>query len=509
MAQKESPHKTARVNLVENLTQRFKEIDALGPNSGIVGIGVVGIMIVGGLSVGTKDVRIINCVPTKVENPYSGGEVKISLNKRPGFILHSTPGTEAGNALRVWLGSGTGTNVISAFGNTNSTIYNGTTSLGTITGMSRDITETFISAVPNLVIPSSDNSAWYYPEAGALTQIVDADYPGNAGFTTTGTFVHLDGYSFIMTTNGRIWNCDNSSIVNWGSQSFISSLLSPDTGVGLATYKNKIVAFGKESIEFFENVGNPVGTPLQRIPELFIKLGSPKQELISNMEDTIMFISSSSTGSYGVYKLENYQPKKVSYPDLDSLLAQIGINNFTASTIRLWGKSLYILYSTYRTYVYSLDDNLWFEWQSTFPLWYKIAGDTTENIYSLSSSVDSSVVGKVFRVNQSQPTYQDNSSNFQMTIQTSKIDFGNTKRKKLSKLHIIGSVSASAQTMDISYTDDDYLNYSTIRSIDLTKEHQFLNNLGTFRRRSFLLTNSSSEAVRLGSLELDYIQGEN
>jgi hypothetical protein len=508
MPQQESPQKTTRINLVENLTQRFKEIVALGPNSGIVGIGVVGVMIVGGLSIGTKDVRIINCVPTKVENPFSSGEVKVSLNKRPGFVHLNTPGTGAGNAIRVWLGSGLGTSVITAFGNTNSTIYSGLVSLGSITGLARDITETFISAVPNLVIPSSNNSAWYYPEGGVLTQVMDSDYPGNAGFTTTGTFVHLDGYSFIMTTNGRIWNCDNSNIGSWGSQSFISTLLSPDTGVGLSTYKNKIVAFGKESIEFFENIGNPVGSPLQRIPELFIKLGSPKQDLISNMEDTIMFVSSSSTGSYGVYKLENYQPKKVSYPDLDSLLAQIGINNFTASTIRLWGKSLYILYSTYRTYIYSLDDDLWFEWQSTFPLWYKIAGDTTENIYSISSSLDSSVAGKVFRVNQSQPTYQDNGTSFLMTIQTSKIDFGNNKKKRLGRLHIIGAISASTQNLNVSYTDDDYLNYSTIRTIDLSKEHQFLNNLGTFRRRSFLLTNLSSEAVRLGALELDYTQGE-
>lgn len=509
MAQQQSKQQTTRINLVENLSQRFKEIIPLGTNSGVVGIGIVGIMIVGGLSIGTKDVRIINCVPTKVENPYSSGEVKVSLNKRPGFALLNTPGTEAGNAIRVWLGKGSGTDVISAFGNINSTIYNGVTSLGTITGLARDITETFVSAVANLVIPSSDNTAWYYPNGGALTQIMDAQYPGNSGLTTTGTFVHLDGYSFIMTTDGRIWNSDVGTISSWDGNSFINTLLSPDTGIGLATYKNKILAFGKESIEFFENVGNPTGSPLQRIPEYFIKLGSPTQSLISNLEDTIVFVSSSSSGSYGVYTLDNYRPKKISYSDLDSLLSQIGVNNFTASTIRLWGKSLFILYSTYRTYVYSLEDELWFEWQSTFPLWYKITGDTTENIYSISSSADSLVVGKVFRVNQASPTYQDNGSNFLMTIQTSKIDFGNTKRKRLNKLHVIGSVSASAQTLSVSYTDDDYLNYSTIRSIDLTKEHQFLNNLGTFRRRSFLLTNSSSEMVRLGSLELDYTQGEN
>lgn len=510
MALQQSEYQTKRINLVENASQRFYEAVPLGTSSGIIGIGIIGIMIIGGSTVGSKDVRIINCIPTLIINSYSK-EARAQLSKRPGFSVLNTPGTEAGNAIRVWLGQGAGTKVISAFGATNSTIYDGTTSLGAITGLARDITETFVSTTANLVIPSDNSTAWFYPDAGALTQIVDADFPGNAALTTTGTFVHLDGYAFIMTTDGRIWNSDLSSVSAWTATSFISANMSPDKAVGLATYKNKIVAFGKESIEFFENVANPVASPLQRIPELFIKLGSPNQNLITNLEDTLIFVASSSGGSYGVYILENYQPKKVSYSEIDSLLSQVGISNFTASVIRLWGKPLFILHSVNRTYVFSPEDSLWFEWGAAFPLWYKLTGDTTENIYSISNSTNAGVIGKVFNVNQQNIQYQDNASNFVMSVQTSKIDFENTKRKRLARLHVIGNINPTSVTnaVAISYTDDDFLNYSATKDIDLTKTHQFLNNLGTFRRRSFLLANTSNQATRLEAIELDYIQGEN
>lgn len=500
---------TVRVNLAEILNQRYSDASVLSTSSGLVGIGLVGVMIVGLTTTVTKDIRLINCFPTKVQNPFvnpytdNAASIKKYVSKRPGFAVNTTPDSTAGNAIRIWLGQGGGTKVISAFGTANSTIYDGTNSLGTITGLAQDITETFVSTTANLVIPSSDGTAWFYPDGGALTQIIDVDYPGNASLTPTGTFVHLDGYAFIMTTDGRIWNSDLSSLVNWGATSFISAQMSPDRGVGLATYKNKIVAFGKESIEFFENVGNPLGSPLQRVPENFIKLGSPTQKLITNIEDTLVFVASSATGSYSIYMLVNYQPKKISYPEIDAIISQIGISNFTASAIRLWGKPMFVISSSTRTFVYSLEDEMWVEWNSSAPLWYKLAGDTQEHIYSISNSTLAGVIGKVFVVNQQTPVYQDVGSNFVMSIQTSKLDFGTNKRKRLHRLRIVGDQSGATNTLSVTWSDDDYQTYSAARTIDLTAQDQKTDNLGIFRRRNFLLSNSSSTSSRFEALELD------
>lgn len=506
MAKAPSPYQNIRIPLVEVANQRFADTTSLGSASGIVGVGIVGIMIVGATNIGSKDARLINCFPTRIRNPYTG-EIKSYIQKRPGFNLLNTPGARVGNAVKVWLGHGAGNKVISSFGDTNSEIFDGTNSLGSITGVTVDITETIISTTPTLVIPSTDGTAWYYPDGGALTQITDADYPGNAALTPTGTFIHLDGYAFIMTTDGRIWNSVLSSVSSWQSTDFISANMLPDKGVGLASYKNRLVAFGKESIEFFENVGNPTGSPLQRIPELFIKLGCPESSLIVNIEDTLGFVAVSSSGGYGVYILDNYAPKKVSYAELDALLGIIGIGNFTASGVKLHGKPLYILSSSTRSFVYSLEDDLWFEWSSPVPLWSKMTGDTGNNIYSVSLIDNATTNGKVFNINQQSIQYLDNDATFTMAVQTNPIDFGTSRKKRISKLWIVADSYSSTNNLDISWSNDDYNIFSPTRTVNLADYNRYISGLGSFRRRSFQFVNTSELACRLEAIEAEIIAG--
>ena len=115
---------------------RISQSNAVSGASGVVGIGIVGIMVVGAApSAVDKDERYINCMLTKEG-------AKQYIVKRPGVAALNTPASgNIGSAILVWTGSASGTAVISAFGATNSTIYNGTTSLGAVTGKSRSITQ--------------------------------------------------------------------------------------------------------------------------------------------------------------------------------------------------------------------------------------------------------------------------------------------------------------------------------------------------------------------------------
>lgn len=142
---------------------------------GIVGIGIVGIMKVGKTAAASqKDRRFQNCFPHMIDGePY--------LLKRPGFAALNTPSAgNIGSSIVIWTGQGSGQKVITAFGATNSTIYDGTTSLGAITGMATGITETFVGTEPTLVISSNDNTAWTvsstsvtYGEGTGLTFVGD------------------------------------------------------------------------------------------------------------------------------------------------------------------------------------------------------------------------------------------------------------------------------------------------------------------------------------------------
>ena len=166
---------TVRVPLV--LTEYARNISAASSGSagGIVGSGVVGMMIVGLLTASLKDQRLVNAIPERVNNPMTGGD-SFFISKRPGFALLNTPATgNPGSAVYIWAGKGTGTDVITAFGATNSTVYNGLTTLGTTTGKVTDINDTLVGTTANLVMVTDSNTAYYYPDGGALTQITDGD----------------------------------------------------------------------------------------------------------------------------------------------------------------------------------------------------------------------------------------------------------------------------------------------------------------------------------------------
>lgn len=151
-----------RVPVAGSRNNRVAATNILDAVSGYVGLGVVGVMIVGKTGDGSsKDQRFINCFSESIQDPITGQQTVYCV-KRPGFATSITTGAAAiGNALMIWSGQGSGTKVISAFGATNSTLYDSTTSLGAITGKASGITETFVGTAPTLTVSSSDNTGWH------------------------------------------------------------------------------------------------------------------------------------------------------------------------------------------------------------------------------------------------------------------------------------------------------------------------------------------------------------
>ena len=60
----------------------------------------------------------------------------------------------------------------------------------------------------------------------------------------------MDGYTFVMCTNGQIWNSDLNSVEDWtlASVQYVTAQKKPDAGVGIALYQNSIVAFSSSSM---------------------------------------------------------------------------------------------------------------------------------------------------------------------------------------------------------------------------------------------------------------------
>lgn len=503
-------NQVVRIPLVGSFnTRSFWSSGGLTTASGYVGVGIVGIMIVGNSITSSSDQRFINAIPDTVENRFTDTK-KYYVYKRPGLETHTTPASgNYGTAIHLWIAQGTGDKVISAFGATNSTIYDGTSSLGTTTGQVFDISETIIGTTPNIVLATNHGRGYYYADGGALTEITDADYPFNiAGQTPTGKFVHINGYSFMLTQQGRIYNSDFNSISSWSATSYINAGLYPDKGITLARFKNLVVAFGNESAEFFRIVDNDTGSPLQAMQDVSLHIGAVQYTTVTSLEDSVAWVASSDTGSDSVYLMtEVGKVNRISTDEIDFQLSARGDSDIFLSNVKLFGKTLIFLVFGGTTYVYAVEDNMWHEWSSANAvLWHQWSANTAAApvVYSISRNTTS---GKVYKFNPVSPVFADDDTNFEFRIQTSKIDFGTNNRKFLNQIAIIGDETTSSTNLEISWSDDDYNTFNTARTVDLSTSHQYLKVCGAFRRRAFRFSNTSSLPIRLEAMELEYKEG--
>ena len=478
------------VPLTGQYDTRISATNAVSGASGVVGVGIVGVAIVGGTTATVdKDERWINCFLTKM-----GG--KQYAIKRPGLAALNTPASgNVGSAILVWTGSGGGTSVITAFGATNSTIYNGTTSLGAITGKARSIAETFVSTTATLLVPSGDSTAWYYDTGvGVMTKITDGDYPGNAGLTTAGDFAVLNGYACIMTTDGRLWASDLNSVTGWTANSYDSANAYPDMGVGAVRFKNFVMAFGKESIQFFQSAGlTPF--PLQNVPSMTQKIGAVSSDAIATLADNVFWCGSTDKGGLSIFQYDG-NTSRISTPEQDFQLALAGPSNISLTTMRFYGRSFVLVKASSSTYVYLLEDKKWHEWSSTTPLWYKSAGlsaGTQILTYSISNI---STSGKVYIINPAAQVFTDDGLAYTATIQSGSVETDG-RTMFFDFLRIIADQETSSSTMTISASDDDFQSYAVLGTVDMMDNEKRIDRLGASRQRSWKFTHSDATGFRI------------
>lgn len=494
-----------RVPLASPYTSRVSAVNASDSTSGYVGVGIVGSMIVGKSTQATdKDARYINCFTQSISDQVSGKKT-VSIVKRPGFGTKNTPAAGSkGFAIMVWTGQGSGTAVISGFGETNSTIYNDTASLGAITGRVTGITETSINGTATLAVTSNDNTGWY-ADSGSMTQIVDGDFPGLTE-TLAGTFAHLDGFPFVMTTRGRLWAGDVNSITAWTANSFTPTNSYPDKGVAAIRWKNFVMAFGIESTEWYYNAGlSPF--PLARAAAMTQKVGAVSADAIARIADTIFWCGTTPEGGMSIFQW-NGELSRLSAPEVEAIMILAGASNISLTTIRFFGRSHVLVKAGPTTLAYCIEEKFWYEWNSETPLWYKCAsvmiGGTQVN-YAVSNISGS---GKVYLMNHASQVFTDDGSIYTMRVQTAPQNQGSDRRKTYHDLSIVADQESSPSTLTISATDDDYNNCSVLGTVDLSAARPLkITRLGASRRRAWVFTHSANTPARLHVAEGTFTDG--
>lgn len=562
-----------------------------------------------------EDQRFLNCMFNVVQNPVTG-KATVYLEKRPGWGVDSL--VAAGSASTGLCKPQSFNATLTAFGDTNSTIYFGTTSVGTITGRALHFTETLISSVGHVMIRSSDGTGWYYADgakdqlaytadgnnsttitdikvggvnsvaglyvgqkltaatniaagsrivsinSGAFTAVLDTATTGGAfndlaitkepiakilssNFNTSGMFISafsaMDGYLFYTTDDGNLRNSDLNSVTSYSSTSTIPVQMSADQPVGTAIQNNCVVALGLGSKEVFQNAGLASGSPLQRVPQPFQRIGCLDQRSVTQIEDEIYTVSTPYEGDIGVYRMKGLVAQPVSTPSVNKILgtvssgAAIYANSFKlggythaafvisqafdgpASMLLLESGDSMLLESgddilledtpgqaaSYvRTMVYTAGLNIWHEWdcdEATF-----IDGVSTGTGNQLVATSRMKTDGKVYTINPSSDgqLYQDDGAAILTEVRTARIDHGTPLRKFIKRVSLIGDKQA-AGTVTLEASDDDYQTWETLGTFDLTSMRPEIARCGSYRGgRAYRLRHSYNGPFRAEALEIEY-----
>lgn len=453
-----------------------------------------------------------NAVFNVIKNPVTGGGL---IRVRPMQSTSQGAGPAAastvGSAIMNWTGQGSGTAIVTAFGSPNSTLYVDSSSTGAVTGKVLWLSETAISGTANFVAVTDSGRTWFYPDAGALTEITDADFPPKQAtpLTITGNFVHLDGYAIVMCTNGQVWNSDLNSMANWTATSYITASALPDGGVGVVPYKNYVAAFGKNSCQFAQNAGNATGSPLNWIPNAAFKIGALNQYCILNIRDTVAFVGISAENSVGVYVLKGFAPDKISNAEVDDV-----ISRYATTDIRLHQyvdegqQMLLVQLGTGGTgfLVYDFGTGIWS--QAVF----------TSGLIQTAVAPVSGVWSTVFIFSSGSSYYkrQSGSGYMELTVVAGPISVGGNKAQMLRfGLDADGLGSGTSLPCYVSFCDAYESSvtgpFSTERTIDLGSKNPILYRCGGGWRRRFVKirwTPPTSEFRWLHSMLVDLMPFE-
>lgn len=313
--------------------------------------------------------RYINCWPEISQNPANpNAPADIYIVKRPGFqpgaVLSPTIGSYGTISTMTCLANTCITQLTDVyvgawFDANNSKIYfiqyrpvaGTTTKIGELTTTAttdyvfiNEITQCVGGTYPTgtltpaIAITWMNNartsSAGYYAissggvfTAASLTQIT-SNFPTTAGGgskVVTGPIVQMNGTNYVMTTEATICASGTVSsapalydITTWDTNGIVVASMYPDLGVGLARYKNLLVALGQSSIEFFQDASQPPpNSPLERVEQLFIKIGVLSPKCYINIDDTMYWMAYSADATIGIWKLNGFTPQKISTPYID------------------------------------------------------------------------------------------------------------------------------------------------------------------------------------------------
>lgn len=323
------------------------------------------------------------------------------------------------------------------------------------------------------------------------------------------TPIVLDSYVFITLKDDiDIWNSNVDDPYSWVSGNYISAELYADPICCLSKNNNYLYAIGNNSVEIFYDAANPTGTPLARYEAGVKQFGTPSSSwrAVVQTDKEIILPAGGGAGGFSVWTIDGFKEKDIGTPAVRFWLNSVSCANLIAFVVNCSGQKLYILNGTNRTWVYSFETEMWFEWESPGSVKFNFDYGMDSGLgYPLVWNAVSGYYGKLTM----ETGTSEAASALTCTIITEKKDFDTINRKFGHRFSLIGdNIFAGNPAFQISWSDDDYNTWSTPRSLTMTQVQPYINQLGSFRRRAFKIQNTTVDAIRLEGFEIDINKGQ-
>ena len=216
------------------------------------------------------------------------------------------------------------------------------------------------------VISVTDSTHISYEVTGTPATPATGTISIKGGRTTVPGVVYLDGYFFVMDTNGVIYNSGLNDPLSWGALDFITAAIEPGAGIAVTKSQNYIIAFKEWSTEFFYNAGNSPGSPLSPVLSAFSLIGCASGDSVASLDETVYWAAKARQRGPGIYRMKGTQQEKVSGPDVDRVLASDGMSSVYSYGVKIAGHSLYVLglKTLGITLAYDATSDSWAQWTS-------------------------------------------------------------------------------------------------------------------------------------------------
>lgn len=397
-----------------------------------------------------------------------------------------------------------------------------------------------------VVIDPENNEGYYIDSTPTITEITDTEFPSKNSKTLRDGVVVLDGTLYVLaddnsTGNAEVWGSDLYDPTSWTALNFLTAEKEEDGGVYIGKHHDNVVVFGKRTIEFFYNAGNPTGSPLSPRYDISYNIGCSDGKSVWSEGDRLFFVGVSPSGMLSIYKLAGFQPQIVSDPPTDSFLttaklvdeAEILGAGFSSGGRTFYIPTLYHL-SVDATPVIKPDETLAYnEKTKTWSVWEHASSEIEKFPvigWSITTSTDTGgrgvfANGNIFEIfddfnpqdsvgassyyvaDYIEVGYFSNTDasgdNITMKIRIGHIDHDTRKRKRFHECRYIGDEASSSQTLTVRWADENHDTFQSDRTLDISNANAKLTRLGMARSRTWEIEYSGDEQIRYEGLELE------